>query len=221
MNGDAAKAKAMARALSKIKTKNQVVICPPFTLLDKFGKTPVGGQDCSAHLTGAYTGEISAGMLAESGAKCVILGHSERRQYHNESSETVRAKAQQALSFDITPIICVGETLADKKAKRTNEVLTDQLKKSLPAEGKVIIAYEPVWAIGTGKSATSKEIASAHAHIQKTMENMKRYLNPILYGGSVKAANAAEIMSIPFVDGVLVGAASLTPEDFIPIITSV
>jgi triosephosphate isomerase len=221
MNGNADAANTMSKALRRIKTDNQVIVCPPFTLLKEFKKIKVGGQDCSAHISGAYTGEVSAAMLAEAGAKCVIVGHSERRLGYNETSEIVRAKAEAALSCGLTPIICIGETAAEKKAGKTFDVLSDQLSKSVPKGGNIMVAYEPVWAIGTGKIPSLKEIEKTHAHIQGTLESLGGGFNPILYGGSVKADNAFDIMSINFVDGVLVGGASLRPDDFVPIIFSI
>lgn len=209
MNGNAEAAKFMSAALAKVKTENQVVICPPFTLIDKFSGVSVGGQDCSTYISGAYTGEVSAALLADAGAKFVIVGHSERRIYHNESSDIVRAKAEAAISMGLTPIICVGETFES------------QLQKSLPKTGKFIAAYEPVSAIGTGITPAASEIAFAHAAIHKILESFGQGFSPILYGGSVKGANAKDIMGIDFVDGVLVGGAALRPDDFIPIITAV
>lgn len=209
MNGNLDAATVMSRALSKVKTQNRVVICPPFTLLDKFNGINIGGQDCSAKISGAFTGEVSAAMLAEAGAKFVILGHSERRTMHNESSELVRAKCAAAASCGLTPIICVDESYSD------------QIPKSIPAGGAFIVAFEPVSAIGTGTTPSMEEIARAHSEIQGILEKLGHGLTPILYGGSVKGANANEIMSLKFVDGVLVGGASLRPDDFIPIINAI
>jgi triosephosphate isomerase len=216
MNGDLTILMEMYNALENVQTENTIIICPPTTML--FVSCPknvsIGAQDCSAHKSGAYTGEVSAAMIADMGAKYVIVGHSERRQYHFETNEIVREKAMRAIEAGLIPIICVGETLQDKEAGRTLEVIEKQVKESIP-DKDFIIAYEPVWAIGTGRVATADDIAPVHRHIA-AMSPM-----PILYGGSVKGSNAAEIMSIPNVGGVLVGGASLKPDDFLPIIKGI
>lgn len=214
MNGTREMLNNMAAALRDVKTENQIIICPPFTLLGTgdWGLAKVGAQDCSIHNAGAYTGEISAQMIADTGAKYVIVGHSERRQYHGETNEIVRQKASAAIAAGLTPIICVGETLSQKE--NSFEIITQQITESIP-DGDFIIAYEPVWAIGTGLTPTTDEIAAMHEHM-RGITTAK-----LLYGGSVKGTNAAEIMSIPNVDGVLVGGASLDPDNFVPIITAV
>ncbi|MDR2686023.1 MAG: triose-phosphate isomerase [Rickettsiales bacterium] len=226
MNGNKAMLWEMITAIGEIETENKVIICPPSTLIDEATSVDanmndidfsIGAQDCSAHDSGAFTGEISAAMLDEVGAKYVIVGHSERRQYHGETSEVVHAKANAALKNGLTPIICVGETLADKQAGKTNEVLGAQLAGSIPAEGEIIVAYEPVWAIGTGLTATADEIKATHKFIADAIKGR----SPILYGGSVKPGNAAEIMNTENVGGVLVGGAALKKEDFLPIILAV
>jgi triosephosphate isomerase len=213
MNGDLISLVEMYHALENLETENTVIICPPMTML--FASAPknisIGAQDCSAHTTGAYTGEVSAAMIADMGAKYVIVGHSERRQYHNETNKTVREKATRAIEAGLTPIVCVGETLAEKESGQTLEVIEKQVKESIP-NGDFLIAYEPVWAIGTGRVATDDDIIQVHRHIA-AMSPV-----PILYGGSVKAGNAAQIMALENVGGVLVGGASLKPEEFLPII---
>lgn len=224
MNGSAAALKNMTSALRDIDTKNTVVLCVPFTMLthDTDG-VALGAQDVSAHDHGAYTGEVSAQMLKDAGARYVIVGHSERRQYHGETNDIVRDKAAAAIEAGLTPIICVGETMDEKQAGKTMAIIESGVRESVPtdANGKIVIAYEPRWAIGAGLTPTAAEIAEAHTLIAKTLESMGLAGTPVLYGASVKGSNAAEIMSIPNVDGVLVGGASLKPDDFIPIITSV
>lgn len=224
MNGSAAELDAMANALNGVDTKNTVVICAPFTMLGaKSGKMAIGAQDVSAHESGAYTGEVSAKMLADRDVKYVIVGHSERRQYHAETNDIVRQKAAAALAHGLIPIICVGETMEEKNAGKTMDVIESGVCESIPndANTEIIVAYEPRWAIGAGLTPTSEEIATAHALIAKTLDSMGLGGTPVLYGASVKGANAHEIMSIPNVGGVLVGGASLKPDDFIPIITSI
>ena len=224
MNGSRAALNEMVAGLQHIETENTVILCVPYTMLGlTTGRVSIGAQDVSAHIHGAYTGEVSAQMIAETGAKYVIVGHSERRQYHEESNSIVRDKASMALANGLIPIICVGETMAEKQAGKTMAVIESGVRESVPSDVStpIIIAYEPRWAIGAGLTPTSNEIADAHALIAKTLSDMGLGGTPILYGASVKGTNAAEIMSIPNVDGVLVGGASLKCDDFIPIITSV
>lgn len=209
-----------------------VMICPPATLIATFAAasagTPIaiGAQDCHPESFGAHTGDISAPMLADAGAQAVIVGHSERRADHGESDELVRAKAVAAQAAGLTAIICVGESEAERKAGSTLEVVGSQLEKSLPPDCKAshtVIAYEPVWAIGTGLTPTLEDIAEVHAHLRAILEreagraeggNMR-----ILYGGSVKPGNARELMGVANVNGALVGGASLRADDFFPIIS--
>ena len=162
-------------------------------------------------------------MIAETGAKYVIVGHSERRQYHEETNSIVRQKAVMALNAGLTPIICVGETMEEKQAGKTMSIIESGVRESVPNDAghNIIVAYEPRWAIGAGLTPTEAEIAEAHKLIADTLIGMGLTEIPVLYGASVKADNAADIMSIPNVDGVLVGGASLKSDDFIPIITSV
>lgn len=223
MNGSIAGLKEMASALKEVETNNKVILCVPYTMLGVNAENfSLGAQDVSAHEKGAYTGEVSANMLAESGAKYVIVGHSERRQYHGETNDIVRQKASLAIKSGLTPIICVGETMEEKEAGKTMEIIESGVKESVPSDTNtdIIIAYEPRWAIGAGLTPTEAEIAQAHKLIADTLSSMGLSGTPVLYGASVKASNAEEIMSIPNVDGVLVGGASLKPDDFIPIITS-
>ena len=211
----------------------EVLICPPATLLAwmdaEIGQAPIrtGGQDCHWKTSGAHTGDISAAMLADAGASHVILGHSERRADHGETDATVRAKAEAAHAADLVAIVCVGETLAERQAGETLAVVAGQLRGSLPdgATGRSsVIAYEPVWAIGSGLTPTAAEIAEVHAHLRAELSG--RYGAAaaagfrLLYGGSVKPGNAAEIFAIPEVDGALVGGASLKAADFSAIVSA-
>lgn len=224
MNGTRNGLKDMVAALQNVETENKVILCVPFTMLGvESGKTSLGSQDVSTHDHGAYTGEVSAQMVADTGAKYVIVGHSERRQYHNETNDIVRQKVEAALSAGLTPIVCVGETMDEKQAGKTMEIIESGVRESIPnnIDKDIIVAYEPRWAIGAGLTPTTEEIAEAHKLIADTLTSMGLAGTPVLYGASVKGSNAAEIISIPNVDGVLVGGASLKPDDFIPIITSV
>lgn len=198
-----------------------VLICPPATLLAGFAAQysdeaiQFGGQDCHAETSGAHTGDISAAMLADAGAAFVIVGHSERRADHGETDAAVQAKAAAALRAGLTPIICVGETKGQRHDGRALDVVSAQIAGSIPAtDEEYVIAYEPVWAIGTGLTPTSADIAEMHALIRAQTRNDVR----ILYGGSVKPQNAAEILNIDNVNGALVGGASLKADDFHPIV---
>lgn len=224
MNGSRENLVNMVAALQNIETENTVVLCVPYTMLGVTSDNiALGAQDVSTHDHGAYTGEVSAQMVAETGAKYTIVGHSERRQYHGETNDIVRQKAASALAAGLTPIICVGETMDEKQAGKTMEIIESGVRESIPNDvnGKIIVAYEPRWAIGAGLTPTDEEIAAAHKLIADTLSDIGLDGTPVLYGASVKGSNAAQIMSIPNVDGVLVGGASLKPDDFIPIITSV
>ena len=234
MNGLAAEldeARALAGLLKGQKLACEVMICPPATILGqarkilKPAKIKVGGQDCHAAASGAHTGDISAEMLKEAGASAVIVGHSERRADHGESDAMVREKAQAAHRAGLVAIICVGETLEQRKAGQTLDIVEGQLLGSLPEGANAsncVIAYEPVWAIGSGLTPTAIEVEQVHAHMRKVLQ--KQFGKPegrkmrLLYGGSVKPANAAELMAVPEVNGALVGGASLKAADFIGII---
>ena len=207
-----------------------VAICPPFTLIPlavpRAGGIAIGAQDCHEREEGAYTGCISASMIEEAGARMVIVGHSERRTYQLESDATVQAKAAAALRHGLITIVCVGESEAEREAGRAVEVVQAQLKGSLPADngdGELVVAYEPIWAIGTGKTATPIDVADMHEAIRTWLTDNFGDMGGrvrILYGGSVKPDNAAELFAIEDVDGALVGGASLTASQFVPIITA-
>jgi triosephosphate isomerase len=231
MNGTGAslaEIEAVARAVVAGKAACDVMICPPATLIAPAvaaasDRIEIGGQNCHAQVSGAFTGDISAEMLKDAGASAVIVGHSERRQYHGETDEMVAAKAKAAWRAGLLAIICIGETEAEHSEGKTFHVCRRQLAGSVPADAKAAttcIAYEPIWAIGTGKTPTSQQIANVHAHIREELiaqlgaeGNEMR----ILYGGSVKAANAREILALENVGGALVGGASLKAADFQPI----
>lgn len=232
MNGLKADGLALASGIAaRARTMNkapELLICPPATLIapvaDALVGCPValGGQDCHAKASGAHTGDISAQMLADLGCRYVIVGHSERRADHKESDAQVRAKAEAARAASLIAIICVGETLAERDAGRTLEVIRTQISGSIPAgatAADTVIAYEPVWAIGTGRNATTAQVAEVHDRIRRDLAG--RVANPqdvrILYGGSVKPANAKELLAVANVDGALVGGASLKVDDFIAI----
>ncbi|WP_025312659.1 triose-phosphate isomerase [Roseicyclus elongatus] len=205
----------------------EILICPPATLLapmaERIGtaKIALGGQTCHPQASGAHTGDISAEMLADAGATHVILGHSERRADHGESDDTVRAQARAALAAGLTCIICVGETEAQRDAANTLDIISGQLAGSIPdlSTGEsLIVAYEPVWAIGTGRTPTLDQIGEVHDYIRAELERrfgagVGRSVR-LLYGGSVKPGNAAEIFAVSNVDGALVGGASLKASDF-------
>jgi triosephosphate isomerase (TIM) len=233
MNGTTAmlhEPRLLAGMMRDVKTKCDILVCPPATLIRrvkgvlKGSRIKVGGQDCHAAATGAHTGDISAEMLKDCGAAYVIVGHSERRANHKETDAAVAAKAQAAHRAGITAIICVGETLDERKGGKTLSILTSQIKGSVPegaTAANTIVAYEPVWAIGTGLTPTTAEVAEAHSHIRTELAKImggEGAKARILYGGSVKPSNAAELMSAANVNGALVGGASLKAADFIGII---
>jgi len=236
MNKTVAEALDLVRGL-KLELANvkevDLVVCPPFTALSEVSKVildsnlRLGAQNMSEHNVGAYTGEIAAVMLKEFSVRYVILGHSERRQYQQESDALIARKALAAHAAALKPIVCVGETLAQREAGQTEAVLENQVRGSLAGLNKeqiqeTIIAYEPVWAIGTGKTATAEQAQQAHAFIRSLLagmfdETVARKVR-IQYGGSVKPTNARELMSLPDVDGALVGGASLEVRSFADIV---
>jgi triosephosphate isomerase len=225
--------KGLTLDLSSVKEVD-IVVCPAFTALSEVSKAilstrniALGAQNMSEHNMGAYTGEIAAQMLKEFSVRYVILGHSERRQYQAETDELIAKKARAAHAASLKPIVCVGETLTEREAGRTEKVLETQVRGSLDGLTKeqmveTVVAYEPVWAIGTGKTATAQQAQDAHAFIRAQLaknfdEAVARKVR-IQYGGSVKPANARELMSLPDVDGALVGGASLEVRSFADIV---
>jgi triosephosphate isomerase len=222
----------LKRELASIKEVD-LVVCPPFTALSEASKAildsniRLGAQNMSEQNSGAFTGEIAAAMLKEFSVRYVILGHSERRQYQKESDELIAKKALAAHAAALKPIVCVGETLAEREADRTEKVLETQVRGSLAGTTsdqvqETVIAYEPVWAIGTGRTATTEQAQAAHAFIRKVLaalftEAVARRVR-IQYGGSVKPANARELMAQPDVDGALVGGAALEVRSFSDIV---
>lgn len=219
-----------ARYDAALRGRAELLICPPATLVGAMAagavgsRIAVGGQDCHGKESGAHTGDVSAEMLADAGATYVIVGHSERRTDHKEADAVVRAKAEAARRAGLVAIVCVGETRAEREAGRTLAVVRRQLKGSIPetmTAAELVVAYEPVWAIGTGLTPTAADVAEVHAAIRA---DLRRILGKeqgskvrILYGGSVKPSNAAELMAVENVDGALVGGASLKAADFMAI----
>jgi triosephosphate isomerase (TIM) len=207
----------------------ELAVCPPATLIAlaaaklKGSALALGAQDCSPEPGGAFTGDISAAMLKDAGAAYVIVGHSERRQYHHETDDLVRAKAEAALKAGLAAIVCVGETRHEREAGHAIAVVTRQLKGSLPGDGgpeSVVVAYEPVWAIGTGLTPTPGDVAEVHGAIRALIGEIYGAggsKTRILYGGSVKPANCQELLTLDNVDGALVGGASLKAVDFLAI----
>lgn len=202
-----------------------MLLCPPAPLLgavrSALGESAIalGGQDCHAEEQGAHTGDISAAMLRDAGCAYVIVGHSERRADHNEDDAAVRAKASAAQASGLVPVICIGETLAEREAGRAVDVVTGQLRSSVPegsSAATIVVAYEPVWAIGTGRTPTLEDIAEVHDAIRAALKDVSGDFGGgrILYGGSVKPENAADILAVSNVNGALVGGASLKSDDF-------
>ena len=210
----------------------EVAICPPATLIAPAvaaaagSKVAIGGQDCAVAASGAHTGDVAAEMLADAGATLVIVGHSERRTNHGETDALVRAKAEAAWRAGLVAILCIGETEAERRSDKTDAVLDRQIAGSVPdgaTAASLVIAYEPVWAIGTGLTPSTDDIRAAHAHIRLRLHERfgaEAEKIRILYGGSVKPANAVEIMGLPGVDGALVGGASLKAADFLGIVAA-
>jgi triosephosphate isomerase len=234
MNGNAASNAALTKELISASEswRCDVAVCAPAIHLAQLqsllenSRLALGAQDVSAFDAGAYTGEISAGMLREFGVRFAIVGHSERRQYHGETDTSVALKAQCALAAGITPIVCVGETLAERETNQTEEVVKRQLAAVIHANGhcisEIVVAYEPVWAIGTGKTATPEMAQQVHAVLRSQLKAATEHADRvhILYGGSMNAANAASLLEQPDIDGGLVGGASLRSSDFLSIISA-
>lgn len=235
MNGLSADGTALAKGIAAEvkalgKTQCEFLVCPPFTLLSavkkalRGAKVALGAQDCHFDAKGAHTGDISPLMLTDLGCSYVILGHSERRADHGESNELVCKKASAAHQAGLKTVICIGETLEQRDAGKTIDVCTQQILGSVPDDSTAadtVIAYEPVWAIGTGKTPTAQDVEDVHAAVRKVLSKKLGKGNAnkmrILYGGSVKPSNAKEFLSLPDVDGALIGGASLKVEDFMAI----
>jgi triosephosphate isomerase (TIM) len=232
MNGLAVSVAELDRIIAgapAISPKVDLMVCPPATLVAAFAaraagsEVAIGGQDCHAEPAGAYTGDISAEMLKDAGARAVIVGHSERRTYHKESDAMVRAKAAAAWRAGLTAIVCVGESKDERTAGKTLDVVGGQLEGSLPdgaSAATLVVAYEPVWAIGTGLTPTPADVAEVHAFIRAQLTERFGVAGEgirILYGGSVKPSNAKELMAVANVDGALVGGASLKADEFLAI----
>ena len=234
MNGTAAsldEALQIAHGAGQAEGKADVMLCPPATLIERMRQatrgTPllIGGQDCHAAVSGAHTGDVSAEMVKDSGATAVIVGHSERRTDHGEADALVRSKAEAARRAGLTAIICIGETEAERDAGETLNVVSRQLAGSVPDgdPADIVIAYEPVWAIGTGRTASEGDIQEAHAHIRGELTARFGAAGGgvrILYGGSMKPENAAAILAVAEVNGGLVGGASLKAADFLAIVAA-
>ena len=229
MNGLRASIDVLKNIIDGVRTLGDVdvIVCPPATLIACFAKAArgtrvgIGGQDCHAKAAGAYTGDISAEMLHDAGAMAVILGHSERRRYHGETDSMVRAKAVAAHRAGLLAIVCVGETRTEHDAGRADGIVSAQLDGSLP-DGieNIVVAYEPIWAIGTGSTPTPDDVRAMHALIRARLAarfGAAAEAVRILYGGSVKPGNAKELLSIENVDGALVGGASLNASEFLAI----
>jgi triosephosphate isomerase (TIM) len=221
---------AMVAGASAVTEKADLLVCPPATLIAAFTAklagsrcVAVGGQDCHPKASGAHTGDISAEMLADAGASAVIVGHSERRADHGESDALVRQKAEAAWRAGLTAIVCIGETQSQRDAGQTLDICRGQLQGSLPDGARadnLVVAYEPVWAIGTGLTPTAKDVEQIHRFIRETLDgrfNGEGARMRILYGGSVKPSNARELMGVANVNGALVGGASLKAADFLAI----
>jgi triosephosphate isomerase len=239
MNGSLAANEALLTSLAQglaVPPTCAIVLCVPAPYLAQvqalkaahgsLSVVELGAQDVSAHASGAYTGEVSAAMLKDLGCRYVIVGHSERRQYHVETDALVADKARAALAVGITPIVCVGETLDEREAGRTEEVVKRQLAAVIHANGhcisEIVLAYEPVWAIGTGKTASPEEAQLVHAVLRAQLKAAtdQSARVKILYGGSMNAANAASLLAQPDIDGGLIGGASLKAIDFLTIIAA-
>jgi triosephosphate isomerase (TIM) len=237
MNGLKASQSVLAQIIAgyhgELRAKADVLVCPPATLLSTFAHTAlgsrvhVGAQDCHAKRSGAHTGDISAAMVADAGATYVILGHSERRQDHRETSAEVQQKVLSAWNEGLIAIVCVGETKKEREAGKALSIIKKQLQASLPDESlasHLVIAYEPVWAIGTGLTPTLADVEEVHAFIRSELKKKVGRDAPsvrILYGGSVKPANAKELLNVPNVNGALVGGASLVASDFLAIAAAI
>lgn len=229
LSGDRDIISQIAKGLEALEDVADCLICPPATLISNSAdaasgtRLKIGAQDCHTAVSGAHTGDISAEMIADLGATHIIVGHSERRADHGESNEIVAAKAEAVFRAGLAPIICIGETLDEREAGKTIEVVSSQLAGSIPASafGKsFVVAYEPVWAIGTGKVASVEQVEEVHNKIREILGERfpgQADETPILYGGSMKPGNAGELLAVGNVDGGLIGGASLKADDFLAI----
>jgi triosephosphate isomerase len=230
MNGGLAANAALLRSLAaewSAVPGRQLAVCPPYPYLQQAQEALAGtsiawgAQDVSEHASGAYTGEVAAGMLVEFGCRFALTGHSERRQYYGDTDASVAAKTMAALGAGLTPIVCVGETLAEREAGSTDAVVLRQLDAVLGVVGgaapKLVVAYEPVWAIGTGRTATTEQAQAVHALLRARLAGAGAGDVPLLYGGSVKADNASALFAMPDIDGGLIGGASLKASEFLAI----
>jgi triosephosphate isomerase len=230
MNGNRRLVTAVTQAVASLSAEVDVLICPPATLLPAFKAQrnfALGGQDVSAAQAGAYTGQLSVALLKEAAASYCLVGHSERRQYQFESDSLIAQKVAAAVTGGITPVLCIGETLAERQQEKTEQVLAKQLAAVYASQpellSKSVIAYEPIWAIGTGESATPEQAQQAHAFIRAELSRYNAEAATklrILYGGSVNAANSAALFAQPDINGALVGGASLKPDEFVQICLS-
>ncbi|WP_353172517.1 triose-phosphate isomerase [Paracandidimonas soli] len=230
MHGTSVQNAALLSSLGDYAGSAELAVCVPFPYLAQASQSlegsaiSWGAQDVSAHAQGAYTGEVSAAMLADFTCRWVLVGHSERRAYHGETDALVADKTQAAIGAGLTPVVCIGETLAEREAGRLQEVMLRQLDQVLALGGdalsRIVLAYEPVWAIGTGQSATPELAQEAHAFIRAQLERAGQPQVRVLYGGSVNAANAASLFEMPDIDGALVGGASLQAQEFLRIAAS-
>jgi len=235
MHGTLDEATALASAVVAATAESsgaEVVLCPPFTALDSVARTidrtqvSLGAQDLHWEAQGAYTGEVSAAMLLDLGCRFVIVGHSERRSYFGETDESVNRKAEAAIAAGLRPIVCIGETLEQRECGETEQVVRAQVERGLEGLGdalrEIVVAYEPVWAIGTGRTATAEQAQAAHALIRETLAALGGATAAasvrIQYGGSMNPGNAAELLSCPDVDGGLIGGASLDADSFAQIV---
>lgn len=230
MNGNRELVSTVTEAVASLSSAVDVLICPPATLLPAFKEQrnfALGGQDVSAAQAGAYTGQLSVALLKEASASYCLVGHSERRQYQFESDSLIAQKVAAAIAGGITPVLCIGETLAERQQEKTEQVIAKQLAAVYASQpellSKSVIAYEPVWAIGTGESATPEQAQQTHAFIRAELSRYDAEAATqlrILYGGSVNAANSAALFAQPDINGALVGGASLKPDEFVQICLS-
>lgn len=219
-NGNMSDKKKMIRALERTNTDVKIILSLPYTLLsgDNNKKIAICAQDISEHPNGPFTGDISGQMIKDTGARYVLVGHSERRTNHQETDKIVKNKAIMAIQNGLIPIICIGETLSEYKSKKTKTIVKKMLLDCTPDSGKFIVAYEPRWAIGTGMTATKTDVQTIHQMIFDILKTKGQEKTPILFGGSITAKNVCEFINIPHIDGFIVGGASLKPATFLPII---